>query len=258
MSNFIQLLRKSTSELTRYPGFLLLAWVVVALSLPLLNLVFGKQTMMQGLALAILLQTAFVLNVLYRAWGWWSMLRTVAGVVLLVLVVQAIIIRSGLPYGELRYTSIFQPQLLGIPVLVPLSWLMMLAPAWAVARLITQKLTGCLLRLSFVLLSAVCFTGWMLAFDPLMARLGILTWIPAGNFYSTPGWNYIFWLFIAGLVTFAISPKRLPGSALLLMYTLTWLVYFIMLFFIGGLFLPALFSLLVMGGMLAWAGLSSG
>jgi hypothetical protein len=138
MINFIQLLRKSISGLERYPAFLLAGWLVVMLSLPLLNVVFGQQALLEGLALAVLLQVAFVLNVLYRAWGWWSMIRAAAGVVLLAWVVQAIVIRSGLPYGDLLYTSLLQPQVLGVPALIPLTWLMMLPPAWAVAKLITQ------------------------------------------------------------------------------------------------------------------------
>jgi len=257
MTNFIQLLRKSASELTRYPGFLLIAWLVVTLSLPWFNLVAKEQTILQVLTLSVLLQGAFVLNVLYRAWGWWGMLRVLASVLLLVWAVQAIIIRSGLPYGNLEYSPLLQPQLLGIPVIVPLTWLMMLPPAWVIARLITRRLSGCLLRLLFPLVSAISFTGWMAYFDPLMAHLGILKWTPAGDFYGTPGVNYVFWLFISGLISFAISPKRLPGGSLALMYTLTWLVTFISLMIFGGLLVPALIGFSVMGVMQVWAALMS-
>jgi uncharacterized membrane protein len=78
------------------------------------------------------------------------MLRTALEVVLLVWVVQAIVIRSGLPYGTLQYTSLLQPQVMNVPVIIPFTWLMMLPPAWAVARLITRKLSGCLMRPAFV------------------------------------------------------------------------------------------------------------
>ena len=258
MKNFLLLLRKSIAELSRYPGFLLIAWLVVMLSLPLLNLIFGVQTLLQGLTLAILFQAAFVLNVLYRAWGWWSMLRVAASVLLLVWVVQAIIIRSGLPYGNLRYTPSLQPQLLGIPFIIPVTWLMMLPAAWVVARLITRKLSGCLLRPLFVLASAVCFTGWMVYFDSLLAHFGILQWTPVGDFYGIPGVHYVFWLFISGLITFSISPKRLPGGSLLLVYTFTWLAQFITLLIFGGLLVPALLGFALMGGLLLWAGLFTG
>ena len=257
MTNFIRLLIKSFSELTRYPGFLIIAWVVVMIALPFLRLIFGEQTLHQGLTLVILLQVAFILNVLYRAWGWWGTLRFVATVGLLVWLVQAIVIRSGFPYGELNYTAALQPQLLGIPIIIPVTWLMMLPPAWLVARLITRKRSGCLSRIFFILVSAIAFTGWMIYFDPLMARLGILQWSPQGNFYGTPTWNYLFWLFIAGLLTFVLSPTRLPGGPLLLMYALSWLVTFIALLIFGGLLLPALVGFAIMGGVLIGAAVNS-
>jgi putative membrane protein len=253
MTNLIQLLRKGISGLERYPAFLLIAWLVVMLSLPLLNVVFGTQTLLQGLALAVLLQAAFVLHVLYRAWGWWSMLRTALEVVLLVWVVQAIVIRSGLPYGTLQYTSLLQPQVMNVPIIIPFTWLMMLPPAWAVARLITRKLSGCLMRPAFVLVSALTFTAWNFYVDPLMIHLGLVQWNPNGGFYGTPWFNFIGWLFISAVITFAISPKRLPGGLLVLVYALTWLVGFISLLVFWELLGPAMVGFFLMGGMLLWA-----
>jgi uncharacterized membrane protein len=254
MTNFIQLLRKSIAGLRRYPAFLLIAWLGVILSLPLLNVVFGEQTFLEGLALTVLIQVAFVLNMLYQAWGWWSMLRTVTGVVLLAWSVQAIVIRSGLPYGNLQYTPLLQPQVLGIPVLIPLTWLMMLPPAWAVAKLITRKLGGCLMRPAFVLVSALAFTAWGFYLDPLMVHLDFIQWNPVGDFYGTPWLNFIGWLFVSAVITFGTSPKRLPGGLLVLVYALTWLVDFITLLIFWGLPVPALVGFFLMGAMLLWAG----
>jgi uncharacterized membrane protein len=253
MTNLIQILRKSISGLERYPAFLLVTWLVVLISLPLLNVVFGVQTLLQGLALAVLLQVAFVLNVLYRAWGWWSMLRTATGVVLLVWATQAIVIRSGLPYGGMQYTSLLQPQVMSVPVIIPFTWLMMLPPAWAVAKLITRKLSGCLIRPAFVLVSALAFTAWDFYLDPLMVHMGLVEWNPVGGFYGTPWLNFIGWLILAAILTFAISPKRLPGGLLVLVYILTWLAEFISLLVFWGLPVPALIGFCLMGGMLLWA-----
>jgi uncharacterized membrane protein len=253
MTNFFRLLRKSISETTRYPGFLLIAWLAVALSLPLVSRLFGQSALMQAITLAILFQAAFVLNVLYRTWGWWSLLRVTAAILLLVWAVQAIIIRSGLPYGDFHYTLLLQPQLLGIPFIIPVTWLVMLPPAWMVARIITRRLQGCLLRPLFVLVSAVTFMGWMVSFDPLLARLGILQWAPPGDFYHIPSWQFLFWLFLAALLTFAVSPQRLPGGSLLLIYAFTWIVSCIILLAFGSLVIPALVSFVVMGGLLVGA-----
>lgn len=257
MNNFIHLLRKSILDLRRYPGFLLLAWVVVSLSLPWLNRFLGEQALLQGLALVILLQLAFVLNVLYRSWGWWGTLRIAVEVILLAWIVQAIVVRSGLPYGDLHYSTLLQPQLLQIPIQIPLMWLMMLPPAWAVARLITRKLNGCLMRFLFILFSAIAFTAWGFYLDPLMAHLGILNWIPQGGLYGTPWLNYTGWLLVSGVITFGVSPKRLPAGSLLLVYTLSWLIELATLLVFGGLTLAVLIAFSLMGMMILLAAISS-
>jgi uncharacterized membrane protein len=258
MTEFVSLLRKSIFGLDRYQAILLVAWIVVIMSLPLLWVIFGQQSLLQGLALAVLLQVAFVLNVLYQAWGWWSMLRASIGVVLLAWAVQAIVIRSGLPYGDLHYTILLQPQVLGVPVLVPLTWLMMLPPAWAVAKLISRKLNGCLMHLAFIALSALVFTAWGFYINPLMVHWDLIEWNPVGGYFGTPWLNFFGWLLVSGVITFGISPKRLPGGLLVVVYGLTWLVEFISLLLFWGLPIPALIGFFLMGGMLLWAGIVNG
>jgi putative membrane protein len=255
MTNFITLLRKNFSGLERYPASLLVAWLVVMLSLPLLQIIFGQQALLQGLALAVLLQVAFVLNVLNRAWGWWSTLRTTLGLVLLTWAVQAIVLRSGLPYGDLHYTTLLQPQVLDVPLLIPLIWLMMLPPAWAIARVITHKLSGCLMRLAFIAVSALAFTAWGFYFDPLMVHLGLMEWNPVGGYYGSPWLNLFGWLVVSGVITFGVSPKRLPGGRLVLIYGISWLVEFFTLLLFWGLPGAALAGFCLMGGMLLWAGI---
>ncbi|OGN94347.1 MAG: hypothetical protein A2Y88_01095 [Chloroflexi bacterium RBG_13_48_10] len=257
MIKFISLLRKSILGLERYPRFLLFAWLVVMLSLPLLRSVFGQRTLLQGLALAVLLQLGFILNVLYKAWGWWGMLRTSVGVVLLTWVIQAIVIRSGLPYGNLHYTSSLQPQVLEVPILIPLAWMMMLPPAWAVAKLITHKISGCLMRIAFIAVSALVFTAWGFYFDPLMVKLDIMTWIPVGGFYGTPWLNYLGWLLVSGVITFGVAPKRIPGGALILVYGLTWIIGFLLLILFQALPVPALVGFCLMGGALLCASIAT-
>jgi len=258
MIQFVSLLRKSILGLERYPRFLLFAWLVVMLSLPLLRAFFGQQTLLQGLALAVFLQVAYILNVLYRAWGWWSMVRTSVGVVLLAWVIQAIVVRSGLPYGNMYYTASLQPQVLEVPLLIPLAWLMMLPPAWAIAKLITHKISGCLMRIAFIAVSAMVFTAWGLYFDPLMVKLDLITWIPVGGFYGTPWLNYLGWSLVSGVITFGVAPNRIPGGALILVYSLTWIIGFLLLVLFWALPVPALVGFCLMGGALLCTGIASG
>jgi uncharacterized membrane protein len=255
MVRFIAYLRKSWVNLDRVARYLLAAMLIVMLSLPVIRIIFGDQVMVQGMSLAVLLQVAIILNLLHNTLGWWSVLRTAISVVLFVWVVQAIILRSGLPYGSLNYTTLLQPQVLGVPLLIPLTWLMMLPPAWASAKIITRRAGGCVVRPIFILVSSLVFTSWTIYFDPLLVRLGLVQWTPPGSFYGTPWQNYIFWLFIAGLTTLAISPKRLPAGALVLVYAFTWITYFALLMVIGELVFPAVLGFTLMGGFLVSAAL---
>ena len=255
MTGFISLLRKSIAGLDRYLGFLLISWLVVMAALPLLRRVFGEQVFLQGLALVVLFQVLFILQVLYRAWGWWSLLRMAVGVVLLVWIAAAIVIRSGLPFGSYQFTSLLQPQVMGVPFLIPFMWLMMLPPAWAVAKLITRKVNGCLARPLFIITSALAFTAWDLYLDPQMVLWGVWKWSPPGGYFGIPWMSLLGWLLVSGLISVGISPKRLPGGLLVVVYALTWLVEFISLVVFWGLPGPGLVGFLVMGGMLLCAAL---
>jgi uncharacterized membrane protein len=109
------------------------------------------------------------------------------------------------------------------------------------------------MRPAFVLVSALTFTAWNFYVDPLMIHLGLVQWNPNSGFYGTPWLNFIGWLFISAVITFAISPKRLPGGLLVLVFALTWLVGFISLLVFWELLGPAIVGFLLMGGMLLWA-----
>lgn len=255
MNNFITLLRKSILGLNRYLAILLVAWLVMMVSLPFIKKLVGEQTFEQGLALFVLLQLLFVLQVLYRAWGWWSTLRVSVGVVLFAWVAEAIDIRSGYPFGNLHFTQSLQPQVGGVPLLVPLMWLMMLPPAWAVAKLISRRVSGCLLRPVFILTSALAFTAWNLYLDPQMVQWGLWEWNPTGGYFGIPWLGLLGWFVVSGIISLAVSPKRLPGGLLVLVYGLTWLVEFIKFIVVLGMPGPALAGFLAMGSLLAAAAL---
>ncbi len=257
MAKFLSLMQKSLTNLDGLSRILLAGWVLVMLSLPALHIWVGNQAMLQGLALGILFQVALVLRVLYRAWGWWGMLRAALSVVLLTWVVLAIVVRSGLPYSNLGYTSSLQPQLLSVPLLVPLMWLMMILPAWAVAKSITRRQAGCIMRIVYALVSGMAFTAFFFYMDPLMVKLGAVQWIPAGGYFGAPWLNFIGWLVLSSILTFAIVPRRLPVSILVLIYALAWLLMLINLIIVGGMLLAALMGFLMMGIFLLGAGLSN-
>ncbi len=250
MTNFISLLRKSILGLDRYLAFLLIGWLFVTASLPLLQRVFGEQTFLQGWALLVLFQVLFVLQVLYRAWGWWSTLRVALGVVLFTWIAEAIGTHNGYPIVSYHYTSFLQPQVIGIPVVIPLMWLMMLPPAWAVAKLITRRLSGCLARPVFIITSALAFTAWGLYLIPQMSSWGLVEWDFSGGYFGLPWISLLGYLVVSGLISLTISPRRLPGGLLVLMYALTWFIGFTSLLLFWGLPGPALAGFFSMGSIL--------
>lgn len=119
-------------------------------------------------------------------------METTLRVVLLTCAIIAIIIRSGLPYRNLHYSSLLQLQVMDVPIVIPLTWLMMLPPPWAMTKLIIRTLSGCLLWLVFVLVRAMAFMAWCFYYDPLMINLGVLEWKPPGRSLAHPG--ALFWI----------------------------------------------------------------
>jgi putative membrane protein len=158
---------------------------------------------------------------------------------------------SGFPFGSYDYTERFQPQLAGVPLLIPLAWLMMLPPSWAVARAVTGKTDG----VAFVAMSALAITAWDLFLDPQMVNWDVWRWNDPGAFsyFGIPWVNFAGWLFTASLITVLGRPHALPLAPLLPIYAITWALQVIGQTFFWALPGPALVGGLVMGGILVWA-----
>jgi len=102
--------------------------------------------------------------------GW----RTGVGVLLLVagtaVLVEAIGLATGFPYGEYRYGDVLGPRLLGVPFLVPLAWLMMAWPSWVLAARLARR------PVARVAVAAAVFAAWDVVLDPQMVQAGYWTW----------------------------------------------------------------------------------
>ncbi len=257
MHNFISLLRKSLHGLSRYQTVLLAGWLVLMVSIPLLRRFIGERVFLQALALFVLIQVLFVLRVLYSAWGWWSTLRVAVGVVLFAWVAQAIGVRSGYPFGHYRFTPALQPQVMDVPLLIPLMWLMMLPSAWAIAKLISRRVSGCLARPLFVIISALAFTAWAFYLEPQMVQWGLLQWTSPGGYFGIPWISFLGWFLVSAIISLAVSPRRMPGGLLVVVYSLTWLLQLICQVVLTGLIGPAVAGFFAMGSMLFAAALQT-
>lgn len=114
--------------------------------------------------------------------------------------------KTGWPFGDYFYAGALQPQILGVPVIVPLAWLMMSYPALVLARAVTTRWV--------VPLAAVGLTTWDFFLDPQMVGEGYWVWTTTSpdlpGIPGIPAQNYAGWL-IGTLVLMTVL-DRLPRA----------------------------------------------
>jgi putative membrane protein len=150
---------------------------------------------------------------------------------------------TDIPFGPYDYTDLLQPQILGVPVIVPLAWTMMAYPCLVLARSLTQRWV--------VPLAAVGLTTWDFFLDPQMVGEGYWVWErtePAlPGIPGIPLQNYLGWFLGSLLLMWAVNRLPRQESDLgvpLLLYGWMW---------IGGIIANAVFlgrpSVALVGGV---------
>ena len=172
---------------------LLVVWVAAMLAMPIAQWGMGHQGLISGVILGVILQAALVVLFLAQATSARRAIGIVTTVAVLAWAAEALGSRTGIPFGAYHYTDKLQPQLLGVPLLIPLAWLMMLPPAWAVAQRITGKIAGP----AFIVVSALAFTAWDLYLDPQMVKWGLWVWHAPGAYFGIPLVNFAGWLLVS-------------------------------------------------------------
>lgn len=231
---------------------LLATWVMALLAMPIVQWAVGHPGLIAGVILGVLLQASLAVLFLAQAAPFRRTALTVLIVVVIAWASEALGSKTGFPFGVYDYTATLQPQLLGVPLLIPLAWLMMLPPAWAVAQRITGQTSG----LIFVVVSAVVFTAWDLFLDPQMVHWGLWVWEKGGAYFGIPLVNFAGWLFVSGLITALARPAALPHKPLITIYALTWIIETVGQIVFWQLYGPAVFGFIGMGVFvwLAWRG----
>lgn len=216
------------------------------IALPILKYFFAESGLLIGLTVSVLVQVGVVLAILYRAWGLTPTMRLVFVVSGLSWLIEFMGSTTGFPFGSYHYTELMQPQLAGVPLLIPLAWLMMLPCAWAIAH----RLSGGRYGPTFIAWSAIAMTAWDLFLDPQMVAWGLWVWAEPGGYFGIPWVNYLGWLLASAFITAIIRPDPVPDKPLILMYALTWLLETGGLFFFWGLPGPAVVGFVGMGSLL--------
>lgn len=202
-----------------------LAWVLavvavaIQVGIPLLDgAVLEKATVVSVLIFAV---ASVVHALVTRGARYTGVLLAVAG--LGGLAVEAVGTRTGVPFGDYEYAGTLGPQLLGVPVIVPLAWVMMAHPCVLAGR----RLGGS--RLGW-LPAAWLLASWDVFLDPQMVDAGHWVWSSAEpGLPGVPGiplTNFVGWLLTAAvmcavLVPASGHPRRSEDgpAALLLLWT---------------------------------------
>ncbi len=238
-------LRFERLEIFTLPALLIGAWIVTMIAIPIVRWTQGNDAKLPFINAGVMLQAAAVLVILWQSWGWRRTLATAVIIALFTLSVEIMGSTTGFPFGHYDYTSLLQPQLLGVPLLIPIAWLMMLPPAWAtVAFLLPQPgLTQAQRRRRyalFIILSALALTAWDLLLDPQMVAWNLWVWQEPGGYFGIPWLNFWGWFMTAVFVTLLVRPQTLPARPLLIIYTITWFLEVVGLALFWGMPGPAL------------------
>ncbi len=239
----------------RWIALLLLIWALSILSLPILKWVMGAPVLPVGISIGVLFQLVAVRAIIVWTWGAWRANRLTLVMIAMTWGVEYVGHTTGLPFGAYHYTDQLQPQIGGVPVLIPLAWLTLLPSAWAVAQRITRGWAHP--RLAFVVVSALAFTAWDLFLDPQMVNWLLWVWDAPGGYFGIPLSNFAGWLLASAAITALASIlaplDRLPARPLIAIYAITWALETIGLLLFWGLPGAALVGGAAMGSMLLWS-----
>lgn len=227
-------------------------WVISMITLPIFKWMFGDDIVPLAVTGGLLTQFLAVLYIVVSAWGKKRTLLTVLVVAILTWTAEAIGSTTGFPFGVYEYTELLQPQLAHVPLVIPIAWFMMLAPAWAVAETIvgTAQMRAGKGFLLYVIISGLALTVWDLFLDPQMVLWGFWIWEDPQGYFGIPVVNFVGWFLVAIIVTAIVRPQRLPVVPLLAIYGIVWFLQSFGQFFFWNQQGPALVGCVGMGSIL--------
>lgn len=129
------------------------------------------------------------------------------------LVAELAALRWGVPlFGDYSYNPALRPQLLGLPLFIPLAWFVLAyLPLVLLRSLPVAGRHNARRWLAKTLLCSLFLTAADLALDPLATSVGAWTWTEQGVYLGIPLGNFAGW-FLVGIVIygvfFAVEPDR--------------------------------------------------
>jgi len=145
----------------------------------------------------------------------WGVGRTAAvgvAVVSATTALEVIGTRHGRPFGRYQYADALQPQVAGVPLIVPAAWWAMSVPAREVAHSALGSRSTPVRR---VVVGAAALSAWDLFLDPQMVDEGYWTWERRGAYRGIPVSNYVGWFLLGAGVMAMLEIGLPPGEPLL-------------------------------------------
>ncbi|PRY17514.1 putative membrane protein [Kineococcus rhizosphaerae] len=143
------------------------------------------------------------------------------------LVAEAVGTRTGRPFGRYRYAGTLGPQVLDVPVVVPLAWTMLAHPSVRLGRHLAAGLPRRTRGVATVATAAWTLAAWDLFLDPQMTAAGHWSFEhPRPHLPGVPGIplsNYAGWLLTAGVICAGLhaalppdrdEPQTVPAALL--------------------------------------------
>ncbi len=136
------------------------------------------------------------------------------------LILETFGVATGLLYGPYHYTNRLGPLFLGLtPYLIPITWFMMLYPAYIMSWMITSRLAinrQLINQLLTASIGGLIMTSWDLVLDPVMVKQSHWVWETVGDYFGIPLKNFLGWwltsfiiLFIYEKIVSRTNPARL-------------------------------------------------
>ena len=255
-----KILRYHLFQLSPLQITILTIWALMMVSLPIGDWSTGWSAMVGAITVGVCITAGLVVTLLWGVWGAAATLRVAGSILVLSWVAEVIGSSTDYLFGSYSYTDTLQPQIFQVPMQIPLGWLMMMPPSWAVAQVIVDQIQ---IQKhwkfpAFVGLSALAMTAWDLFLDPMMVTWKMWIWDNPGGYFGIPWINYIGWLLVSAVITIIVRPGKLPFAPLLMIYTAIWLLKSVGLGFFWGIYGAAIVGFIIMGSMtiLAWCALT--
>jgi lycopene beta-cyclase len=230
---------------------LIAVWTLGMISVPIALWTLGDSALPWIISVNVVILAVANILILLRYTPIVTGLRIIVVILVGAWIVEYLGSTTGFPFSHYDYTPLLQPQIMGVPAIIPLAWLMMLPASWVVGQLLAPSN-----YLRQVLIAGLAMTAWDLFLDPQMVAWNFWQWatpvavtspISMEAYFGIPWINFAGWFVSAVVLTLAARPPRLPARPLLLIYTLTWALQSIGLALFWQMPGPALFGFVAMG-----------